>query len=323
MRLSLRFVIPLLLVLTAFAWGSMPLVDALMQRWFVRDLDIRSTLIANTAEEPLAELISTRSTTRINAYFNRLIQDERLYAVGLCLPGRLDAIATFTFPSEIRCAQLKLPLGADERLLQTAHGPLHLGVHEVAAADATKNLLVLVHDMSFVERRSEETRRYVFMFFVAMGTIVALMTVAIAQLSWRGWVQGLRALLRGEGILRPAGSATPELRPIERDLRELIRDLERQYRPLDGSQRLWTQDLLRATLHGELRGHDIIVVSNREPFIHVRTPDGIRVQNPASGLVTALEPVMRACSGTWIAHGSGSADRETVDANDRVDVPPE
>ena len=46
------------------------------------------------------------------------------------------------------------------------------------------------------------------------------------------------------------------------------------------------------------------------------------MQRPASGLVTALEPVMRACSGTWIAHGSGSADRETVDRNDRVDVPP-
>jgi trehalose 6-phosphate synthase len=323
MRLSLRFVIPLLLVLTAFAWASVPLVDALMQRWFVRDIDIRSTLIATTAEEPLAELIRTQSTTRITTYFNRLIQDERLYAVGLCVPWRTEAIATFTFPPEIRCATLKAPLGTSERLLRTAHGLVHLGVREIASADSAPSRLVLVHDMSFVERRSEETRNYVFLFFVAMGTIVALMTVAIAQLSWRGWVQGLRALLRGEGILRPAGSATPELRPIERDLRELIRDLERQYRPLDGSQRLWTQDLLRATLHGELRGHDIIAVSNREPFIHVRTPDGIRVQNPASGLVTALEPVMRACSGTWIAHGSGSADRETVDANDRVDVPPD
>ena len=323
MRLSLRFVIPLLLVLTAFAWASVPLVDALMQRWFVRDIDIRSTLIATTAEEPLGELIRTQSTTRITTYFNRLIQDERLYAVGLCVPWRTEAIATFTFPPEIRCATLKAPLGTSERLLRTAHGLVHLGVREIASADSAPSRLVLVHDMSFVERRSEETRNYVFLFFVAMGTIVALMTVAIAQLSWRGWVQGLRALLRGEGILRPAGSATPELRPIERDLRELIRDLERQYRPLDGSQRLWTQDLLRATLHGELRGHDIIAVSNREPFIHVRTPDGIRVQNPASGLVTALEPVMRACSGTWIAHGSGSADRETVDANDRVDVPPD
>ena len=59
--------------------------------------------------------------------------------------------------------------------------------------------------MSFIERRSEETRRYLFYFFVALAAIVALITVVIAQLSWRGWVHGLRALLRGEGLLRPAG----------------------------------------------------------------------------------------------------------------------
>ncbi len=323
MRFSLRFVIPLLLVLTAFAWGSVPLVDALMQRWFVRDLDIRSSLIATTVEEPLTALIGSNSTTRITAYFNRLIQDERLFAVGLCIPGYAEAIATFTFPPEIRCASLAPTLGPSERLLKTAHGLVHLAIRDIDGAGGANNRLVLVHDMSFVERRSEETRRYLFYFFVVLSGIVALLTVAIAQLSWRGWVHGLRALLRGEGLLRPAGSAVPELRPIERDLRELIRDLERQYRPLDGSQRLWTEELLRATLHGELRGNDIIAVSNREPFIHVRTPHGVRVQRPASGLVTALEPVMRACSGTWIAHGSGSADRDTVDAHDRIDVPPD
>src|SRR4029079_8530974 len=130
-------------------------------------------------------------------------------------------------------------------------------------------------------------------------------------------------LLRGEGILRPARSSTaPELHPIARDLRDLIRDLERQYRPLDGSHRIWDQEALRATLRSELHGNDVIAVSNREPYIHVRAPDGIRLQHPASVLVTALEPVMRACSGTWIAHGSGSADRETVDRYDRVAVPP-
>ncbi len=178
--------------------------------------------------------------------------------------------------------------------------------------------------MSFVARRSEETRRYLFYFFAALSAAIALITVVIAQLSWRGWVQGLRALLRGEGILRPARASTaPELRPIARDLRELIRDLERQYRPLDGSQRIWDQQALRATLRSELHGNDVIVVANREPYIHTRTAEGIRLQHPASGLVTALEPVMRACSGTWIAHGSGSADRETVDRSDRIAVPPE
>ncbi|HTY02425.1 MAG TPA: trehalose-6-phosphate synthase, partial [Rhodocyclaceae bacterium] len=76
-------------------------------------------------------------------------------------------------------------------------------------------------------------------------------------------------------------------------------------------------------LHGELRGDDVIVVANREPYIHQRRGDAIEVQRPASGLVTALEPIMRACSGTWIAHGSGSADRETVDVRDRIAVPPD
>ena len=71
-----------------------------------------------------------------------------------------------------------------------------------------------------VERRSEETRRYLFYFFAALTLSVALITVVIAQLSWRGWVQGLRALLHGEGILRPSSSSrAPELRPIERDVR--------------------------------------------------------------------------------------------------------
>ena len=85
----------------------------------------------------------------------------------------------------------------------------------------------------------------------------------------------------------------------------------------------WTKDRLRAVLTREFEGNDIIVVANREPYIHVHSPDGIRTQRPASGLVTALEPVMRACSGTWIAHGSGSADRETVDRDDRIAVPPD
>jgi trehalose 6-phosphate synthase len=115
----------------------------------------------------------------------------------------------------------------------------------------------------------------------------------------------------------------PEFRPIARDLQRLVRELESEHRARDESQITWTPDALRAILHGELRGDDVIVVSNREPYIHQRRGDQIEVQRPASGLVTALEPIMRACSGTWIAHGSGSADREVVDRHDRVAVPPD
>jgi trehalose 6-phosphate synthase len=80
--------------------------------------------------------------------------------------------------------------------------------------------------------------------------------------------------------------------------------------------------MLRRLLHEQLRGDEILLVSNREPYIHVKSERGIEVQRPASGLVTAVEPVMRACSGTWIAHGSGSADREVVDSRGRLRVPP-
>jgi len=323
MRLSLRFIIPLLLALGVFAYAAVPLTDALMQRWFARDLDARSSMIASTVQEQLVALIATGSTPRIASFFYRMMQDDRLYAVGVCLDPDHSPIATLNFPGEVTCASLGSDTGADDRVLKSPRGPLYLAVRAVDPEAAPGAKLVLVHDMSFVERRSEETRRYLFYFFIALGACVALITVVIAQLSWRGWVAGMRALLRGEGILRPAALKTaPELQPIARDVRELIRELERQYRPVDGSQRIWDTDALRATLRSELHGNDVIVVSNREPYLHQKANGGIRVQRPASGLVTAIEPVMRACSGTWIAHGSGSADREVVDRYDRVAVPP-
>ncbi len=102
MRLSLRFLVPLLLALGAFAYGAVPLADALMQRWFVRDLDMRSTLIATTVQEPIANLIATGSKVRIIAYFQRMLQDERLYAVALCLEPGGEPIATVNFPPGVR-----------------------------------------------------------------------------------------------------------------------------------------------------------------------------------------------------------------------------
>ncbi|HSD59806.1 MAG TPA: trehalose-6-phosphate synthase [Burkholderiales bacterium] len=323
MRLSLRFIIPLLLALTAIAYAVVPLVDQLTLRWFVRDLDIRSTLVANTIQEPLQDMIQTGTPARTLKLFSRITQDERLYAIAFCdaRSGRL--IATSTFPESISCGGLDRQISEAKHLLPSSRGLLHVVAVPMEAEGARLGTLVLVHDMSFVDRRTQETKKYVFYFFIGLGVIVSLITVAIAQVSWRGWEKGMRALLRGEGLVRPAERITmPELRPIARDLRSLIHDIETEYRPRDDSQLTWTPETLRSILHEDLKGDDVLVVSNREPYIHVRRDDGIEVQNPASGLVTALEPVMRACSGTWIAHGSGSADRDTVDHQDRVAVPP-
>lgn len=86
---------------------------------------------------------------------------------------------------------------------------------------------------------------------------------------------------------------------------------------------MWTKDSLLDLIHSKLRDYKFILVSNREPYVHRRTPNGIEVEQPASGVTVALDPIMRACGGTWIANGSGSADRETVDEKDRIGVPPE
>jgi trehalose 6-phosphate synthase len=327
MRLSLRFVLPLILVLAGIAYAVAPLVDKLTLSWFIRDLEIRSSLIAKAIEVPLQEQLAAGKKAKVSEFFNHITQDERLFAIGYCMSKQGKPLASRSLPTEIDCADLDRLEAPGAHLLPSPRGPLHVAVKPVASELAPDGRLVLVHDMSFVTRRSEETKRYVFYFFMGLAALISLVTVVIAQMAWRGWMTGMRSLLRGEGLLREppvaAGPERPEFKPIARDLQLLIRELEAETRARDESQITWTADALRAILHGELRGEDVLVVSNREPYLHQRRGDHIEVQRPASGLVTALEPIMRACSGTWIAHGSGSADREVVDSNDRVAVPPD
>jgi len=105
--------------------------------------------------------------------------------------------------------------------------------------------------------------------------------------------------------------------------RQLLREFEKSARSADAALINWSPDTLRRILASELPGAQVIVVSNREPYIHNLKDNGdVELVVPASGLVSALEPITRACAGTWIAYGGGSADRLTVDRNDRVDVPP-
>jgi trehalose-6-phosphate synthase len=86
---------------------------------------------------------------------------------------------------------------------------------------------------------------------------------------------------------------------------------------------MWTRETLHRLVTEKFRDYLFVVVSNREPYVHSHAYGEIHCDMPASGLTTALDPVMRACGGIWIAHGSGNADRETVDEWDRVRVPPD
>ena len=348
MRLSLRFLVPLFVALSLLAYVVVPQVDALTVRWFVRDLDSRAQLAAAPLADQLSELIPQKAQGRITTLLDSVTQNERLYAIAYCDQTQRIAYKSSHLPQAIGCAE-----SPGERKLGSAHGDvvgtivslpngsLHVARIPIRTADGEIGKLVMVSDMSFIESRSEDTRKYTLLLFLVLGIVVSLVTVLVAHLSWRGWIAGVRAMLRGEGVLRPfsnidgAGSGPAatvgkgfdsELRPLMSDLRGILREVDEERRLREGSVDdggEWTPERLRKLLKDHLSDDEIIVVSNREPYIHVKTDHGVEVQCPASGLVTAVEPVMRACSGTWIAHGAGSGDRDAVDAKDRVMVPPD
>ncbi len=86
---------------------------------------------------------------------------------------------------------------------------------------------------------------------------------------------------------------------------------------------MMNKESLQELVTQKLSDYLFIVVSNREPYVHNYSGSEIQCVMPASGLTTALDPVMRACGGVWIAHGSGAADKEVVDKSNKVRVPPE
>jgi alpha,alpha-trehalose-phosphate synthase [UDP-forming] len=320
-RLQLRFLVPLTITLVAAAYLALPLVNRLTLRWSSRDLDLRGSLLANALSESIAGELAGRQTAQLQALFDRAVRDERLVAIGLCSAEGHLLQRTASYPASLSCAEARTAAARGESL-RIAGGLAHVGFYPIGDQSGRVADLALLHDMSFVERRSHITREYLIILIAALGAAIAMITVVVAQLSWRGWLSGARALLRGEGLLRPLLAPTPELAPLAADLRTRLRDLDDEYRRALGPAAEWSPERLRSLLRTQLRGDEIIVVSNREPYIHEQAPGGVIVRRPASGLVTAIEPVVRACSGTWIAHGSGSADRQAVDPHDRFLAPP-
>ena len=322
-RLSMRFILPLAIVIGLFAYAVVPMVNNLTLHWFVKDLEIRSQSLASAMQDPLSEYVPQGARDRILQLFDRAIRDERLYAVGFCDPAGKLVYATLTYPKTLGC---RAPLRQGQRLpalVTMAEGSLHISESPIEGGAGRLGSLILVHDMGFVERRSAESRKYIIALFALLALVISLITVVVAHLSWRGWINAVKSVLRGERPSTAVEVGQSDIQPLVGDLHAMLRELNLERRVLGDSPQLWTPDKLRSLLHDELAGDEVLVVSNREPYLHVHTDTGIAVHRPASGLVTAVEPVMRACSGTWIAHGSGSADRETVDRQDRVAVPPE
>jgi alpha,alpha-trehalose-phosphate synthase [UDP-forming] len=207
--------------------------------------------------------------------------------------------------------------------------PLH---HDGVAAGT----LALVHDANYIDLQVSRTLRDSLITALIQTLLITGLALVLVRWTFTGplarTTRWLRTLRTGE---TQTGAALPQdeiFEQINKEVTHLARDLnaarataEEEARLRDSGASLWTAERLRVSLRDKLQDKPLFVVSNREPYLHVygEKEKSIDVIVPASGLVTAIEPVLVACDGTWIAHGSGSADREMVDAQDHLRVPPD
>ena len=195
-----------------------------------------------------------------------------------------------------------------------------------------QNVLAVVHDVSYLDDRV--AGRYVqYSFWILIVTLLAVALVVGS--TWFAYERPLHKLadwmrrLRTENVADapPRGLPSGLLRSESDRLAASFRAARSAGKALSEaalhSEQVWTPERLRAHALASLGdAHQLIVVSNREPYMHQWRGDQPQMVVPAGGLVTALDPVLQACGGVWIAHGAGDADRETADTDGRLTVPP-
>lgn len=311
----LRFLALLVLGLSILSGLAFGVVVSKTRRWFERDIDLRARAVVGSARQSLvAHWHDLGSMTELLA---EIARDERIMAVAACDSDGSERTATTAFPREISCRDTLT--GGDaggfvSRREELPGGAVRVSAVSVDEGQSRVGFVILVHDLSYAYRRESATLHMLLVAFVVLAAGAVGLTLLAARLSWNGFSDSFRRALRGERL--------PEFVPLLRDVRELSERLAASG-DVEGLGLHWTPERLKATLHRYLEGERIVVLANREPYIHQKDAKGvISVQHPASGLVSALEPVMRACSGVWVAHGSGSADRETADERGSIQVPP-
>jgi trehalose 6-phosphate synthase len=298
-----------------------PLASAVVQRWSERDVELRTRLVFNSIRDQVAAGLVTATGADLVPFFERLTEDERLLALGYCTEGGRLEHATAHMPKSVSCPDPARSKGGTFTTAYDRGQRLLVGAFPLPVGLSRGNLIIL-HDLGFVDERTSRARFYAAVAVVAIILGIGLLALASVLGVLRAWSQTVRtAIVDARRGLEPRAPPANGL-PMPFTMRSLLREFRNERVEGDGLQIQWSPQTLHRLLGERLPGTEVIAVSNREPYIHNRVGGSIALQIPASGLVAALEPVMRACGGTWIAHGSGSADRETVDARDHVRVPP-
>jgi trehalose-6-phosphate synthase len=304
------------------------------------DLSHRSAVLADDLQDNLESSSGHATDKTLARFVERYGQREHLLGVAVYdNSGQSTAVSqglppAFSSQPSIADHAAKTNRNASE-FRDVNDESLHISAAPLHRDGKVIGSLVAVYDASYIRTRMMLAIRDSLLSTLIQTLLITFLAVFLVRSAFTSplaktakWLRSLRADPSEVSAAPLHGEMFDQ---IHAEARHLARDLnsaraaalaEAQLRESQLSQ--WTPERLRVSLQTKLQGDALFVVSNREPYMHVfdEKDHSIRVLVPASGLVTALEPVLQACAGTWIANGSGNADREVVNKQDQLRVPP-
>ncbi len=341
MKITIRLIISLLFVIALVAViFSFYQVSSEKAR-LTGELERRALILAESLQESVIPLVQSNSTARLNRLVERFGNRERLKGIaifdsqGNVLASTLDLKPKIQqpFPEAVGSIAEKSRTGsfADIDGKET-----YIYTLPLPEEDGATGAMALFHDASYIDVRLKGIwKDNLFRFLILSVSIVAI-TLVVVRWSITGPIaqvaEWMRELRVGKGkINQPAISIRGDvLAPLVSEVAQMARSLaaarasaEEKARSWIHVENLWTPQRLKEHMRMELKDKKLFLVSNREPYMHVKDGHEFKYIVPAGGLVTALDPVMRICDGIWFAHGGGDGDRETVDTHDKLRVPPE
>jgi alpha,alpha-trehalose-phosphate synthase [UDP-forming] len=231
---------------------------------------------------------------------------------------------------------VKRVLNGEPELIYHAHsaeGSIHILAMPLRnEQQRLEGVLVGVHDIAHLEARAA-TRQFQYGFGILVVVVLLVIMVAvIARTSYEKplqhlaeWMQRVRTGDGSEPPPRglPVALLASESERLAASFRAVKATIATESRLAVHDHNVWTRDRLRKQALDCLGGGQLVIASNREPYMHQLRDGKPHVIVPAGGLVTALDPVLQACGGIWVAHGAGDADRQSADSKGRLSVPPD
>ena len=337
--LSVRLIVSLIVGITLVSLGFSYYEVVREKRVLRSDLERRAEVLGESVAGNVEKSWENGSERGLQRLVQRFGNREHL--LGVAVYDRQGQVRAIT--SELG-AVLTAPPPEVFKAMAEGHGessfvrvgkiPVQIFALPLHRQDEVVGGLAVVHDVSYIHAQSLRVWREAFLKVLVQVFLIVFITLLIVRWSIAGPIaraaQWMRALRMGRISSRQQMPDLDLFRPLAREVETLAESLsqarnaaEHEARLREASQSMWTADRLAVQLQTRLNGSRLFVVSNREPYVHQRNGKSLEVVVPPSGLVTALEPVLNACDGTWIAHGSGNADTEVVDTHDRLRVPPD